>query len=128
MLKPQFPLVSMGNSFSRFKNGRYMNIGNMKIFLGLLESTSNILSVMKQFKALLHIDNPYRHPLFTLAFPSLFSPCASQLFFIFIFPLFVPFVRQAGKIPLYRSCMRISLFNMNLDAKLPYIFFMRALP
>ena len=59
MLKPQFPLVSMGNSFSWFQNGKYMNIGNMKIFLGISESTSNILSIMKQSKTLLHIDNPY---------------------------------------------------------------------
>ena len=36
-----------------------MNICNMNIFLGLLECTSNILSIMKQSKALLHIDNPY---------------------------------------------------------------------
>ena len=36
-----------------------MNFGNIKIFLGLLESTSNILSVTKQSKTLLYIDNPY---------------------------------------------------------------------
>ena len=59
MLKPQFPLVSIGNSFFLFENERYMNISNIKIFLGLLESTSNILSVTKQSKELLYIDNPY---------------------------------------------------------------------
>ena len=36
-----------------------MNIGNMKTFLSVLESTSNILSVTKQSEALLYIDNPY---------------------------------------------------------------------
>ena len=35
-----------------------MNIGNIKVFLGLLESTSNILSVTKQSKELLFKDNP----------------------------------------------------------------------
>ena len=31
----------------------------MKIFYSLLNSTSNIFSITKQFKALLYIDNPY---------------------------------------------------------------------
>ena len=58
MLKPQFPLVFMGMFICLFLNGRYMNIGNIKIFLGLLERTSNIFSSMKQSKALLYIDYP----------------------------------------------------------------------
>ena len=37
-----------------------MNIGNIKVFLGVLESTSNILSVTKRSKELLYIDNPLR--------------------------------------------------------------------
>ena len=37
-----------------------MNIGNIKIFLSILKSTSNILSVTKQSKALLYMNNPYR--------------------------------------------------------------------
>ena len=58
MLKPQFPLVSIGNSFFLFENERYMNISYIKIFLGLLESTTNILSIMQQSRALSYIDNP----------------------------------------------------------------------
>ena len=38
-----------------------MNIGNIKIFLSVLKSTQNILSVTKQSKALLYMDNPYSH-------------------------------------------------------------------
>ena len=36
-----------------------MNISNIKIFLNVLKSTSNLHSVTKQSKALLYIDNPY---------------------------------------------------------------------
>ena len=37
-----------------------MNIGNIKVFLGVLDSTLNLLCITKQSKELLYIDNLYR--------------------------------------------------------------------
>ena len=59
MLRPHPPLLSMGNSFSWIKNGKWMKMNQIKTEFALLNTTPGIPSVTAQSKILPYIQTNY---------------------------------------------------------------------